>query len=67
MVTPETQNWGLEPMGVANPSKTHWLTGLGPVFVRQEEVGRVLNGSGLKLTQFGGGNPDRWLFTQTCC
>jgi len=38
---PETQNQRSEPTGLAEPSKTHKLTGTGPGLAHQDPAGRV--------------------------
>ena len=38
---PETQNWRLEPMGLAKPGETCRLTGTGPGLAREDADGRV--------------------------
>ena len=39
---PETQNWRLEPTGLAKPGTTRWSTGMGPGLAREESAGRVV-------------------------
>jgi len=39
---PKTQNRRLEPTGLANPSKTRGLTGMGPGLARQDVAGQVV-------------------------
>jgi len=38
-VKPETQNWRLEPTGLAKPGDTRGLTGTGPGLAHQESAG----------------------------
>jgi hypothetical protein len=40
-VKPETQNWRLEPTGLAKPGETHRVMGTGPGLACQESAGRV--------------------------
>ena len=37
----KTQNWRLELTGLAKPSITHRVTGMGPALARQEVAGQV--------------------------
>jgi len=39
--TPETQNWRLEPTGLATPSKTNGSTGKGPGLACKDALGQV--------------------------
>jgi len=56
---PKMQHWRLEPTGLATPSKTRRLTGMGPYLARQEAAGQVFGPFWTRTDPFFQSKPGR--------